>query len=192
MKAKPKNDPAEVLSLMFSALASAVPQPAPKLAIAPAEVRKPKTSRPLRHIRSEDLQQSGPKQIFQHTILNALKAAGYEPFTQTIEVRPFGGHRTNSYEVFERGGRTFAVTLKWQAIRGTADRKIPYEVIVLSEMIANGEIDGAYLLIGGKGWAPQLRDAYTAGVLKKWIKYPANLVIMEVGDFLKKLEEERI
>lgn len=184
---------------LWSAFMSRVDeQRAPTAPTAPTRhtATKPAPAVPHRKIkipRKEDLTQDHPKEIFNDVLLQALAAAGYEAQTTPIDVRPFGGVRTNSYEVFKnRAGHRFAITLKIQNARGSADRKIPYEVIVLSEMIEADEVDGAYLLIAGAGWAPQLREAFTSGVLRKWLHYPDTLVIMELDDFLKRLERDRI
>lgn len=55
------------------------------------------------------------------------------------------------------------MSLKWQQSRGTAEQKVPFEVMCLSEAVRGGYGDRAYLVLGGDGWT--LRDYYTSGDL---------------------------
>lgn len=57
---------------------------------------------------------------------------------------------------------------------GTAEQKVPYEVIRLIEAVirSKGHFTRAYLVLGGPGW--KLRDFYTRGGLKPYINYQAS------------------
>lgn len=53
-----------------------------------------------------------------------------------------------------KDGRKFLVSLKWQQTSGTAEQKVPFEVICLVEAVraSNGIFHCAYLVLGGEGW----------------------------------------
>jgi hypothetical protein len=41
------------------------------------------------------------------------------------------------------------VSLKWQQVGGTAEQKVPFEVMCLADAVRAGH---AYLVLGGDGW----------------------------------------
>lgn len=98
-------------------------------------------------------------------ILPALKRGGYAYETQVkAGKRPGGGtHKVDA--VAEKGGEKILVSLKWQQVGGTAEQKVPFEVICLAEEVRTGNFQRAYLVLGGDGWT--LRDFYVSGGLEK-------------------------
>ena len=63
--------------------------------------------------------------------------------------------------IAEKGGDAILVSLKWQQTGGTAEQKVPFEVMCLADAVRAGHGQAAYLVLGGDGWT--LRDYYTSG-----------------------------
>ena len=109
--------------------------------------------------------------VLERMILPALMRGGYECQTQVRIGTRIGGGRHVVDAIAGKGGRRWLVSLKWQQTDGTAEAKIPFEVICLAEAVRTGEYEKAYLVLGGtdqapgqKGW--KLRQFYTGGGLK--------------------------
>ena len=98
-------------------------------------------------------------------VLPALKCGGYTYETQVnIGKRPGGGtHKVDA--VAEKSGQKILVSLKWQQVGGTAEQKVPFEIICLAEEVRAANFQKAYLVLGGDGWS--LREFYVNGGLAK-------------------------
>lgn len=104
-------------------------------------------------------------------VLPALQRGGYQCRTQvTIGRRP-GGRPHKIDAVATKGGRSWLVSMKWQQVGGTAEQKVPFEVICLADAIAGGGYVAAYLVLGGLGWT--LREFYTRGGLTSHLSHAA-------------------
>ena len=103
--------------------------------------------------------------VLEAMVLPALTRGGYEYKVQVkVGKRPGGGtHKVDA--VAKKNGEQILVSLKWQQVGGTAEQKVPFEVICLAEEVRSGEFARAYLVLGGDGWT--LRDYYTSGGLHK-------------------------
>jgi hypothetical protein len=68
-------------------------------------------------------------------ILPALQRGGYSYQTQQkVSDRP--GGRWHFVDVIaEKDGERFLVSLKWQQVSGTAEQKVPFEVISLADAV---------------------------------------------------------
>lgn len=86
--------------------------------------------------------------------------------------------------VAEKGGRKLLVSMKWQQVSGTAEQKVPFEVICLLEALVSGEYSKAYLVLGGEGWS--LRHFYTSGGLQKYLKHADQVEIVTLESFVAK------
>ena len=109
-------------------------------------------------------------QVLESMILPALKKGGYAYEAQVNIGTRIGGTRHYVDTVAEKDGRKFLISLKWQQVSGTAEQKVPFEVISLIQAIRDteDEYSKAYLVLGGEGW--KLRDYYTGGGLTKHLK----------------------
>ena len=107
-------------------------------------------------------------QVLESMVMPALIRGGYEVRRQVIiEDRPGGGtHKVDA--VASKNNRHFLISLKWQQVSGTAEQKVPFEVICLSNAVRTGNYDKAYLVLGGEGWT--LRDFFTSGGLQDHLK----------------------
>src|ERR1700732_3782202 len=96
--------------------------------------------------------------VLEAMILPALMQGGYRYAPQQVIGRRFGGGRHIVEAIAEKNNQKYLVSLKWQQTGGTAEQKVPFEVISLAEVVLAGEFQKAYLVLGGEGWT--LRDFY--------------------------------
>lgn len=89
-------------------------------------------------------------------------------------------------------GRSVLVSVKWQQVSGTAEQKVPYEVISLARALesAGGIHARAYLVLGGKGWT--LRDFYTSGGLSTYMQGTEKVEIITLEDFIAKANRRQL
>lgn len=93
--------------------------------------------------------------VLESMVLPALTRGGYQYERQVkIGTRLGGGAHLVDVVATDHNGRRFLVSLKWQQVSGTAEQKVPFEVLCLSEAIHEntGMFDRAYLVLGGPGW----------------------------------------
>lgn len=83
-----------------------------------------------------------------------------------------------------KNGRSFLVSSKWQQVGGTAEQKVPFEVICLVKALREGQgkFQKAYLVLGGEGWT--LRKFYVDGGLKEFILGTDQITIMTLETFV--------
>jgi len=112
-------------------------------------------------------------------VLPALESGGYA-YRLGVNIGKRLGQTRHILDVLARkDDKTFLVSLKWQQVSGTAEQKIPFEIISLSDAMQGGDYARAYLVLGGDGW--RLRDFYTNGGLDKHLRHPelVNIVTLE-------------
>src|SRR3954464_7962172 len=106
--------------------------------------------------------------VLEQMVLPALDQGGYSYKTQVNLGQRSGIGRHFVDAVVEKDGRKFLLSVKWQQVSGTAEQKVPFEIICLVEaMEATGDYEKAYVVLGGDGWT--LRDFYASGGLKKYL-----------------------
>lgn len=115
-------------------------------------------------------------------ILPALQRGGYRYERPQVVGRRPGGTRHIVDVVAERDGCRYLVSLEWQQVAGTAEQKVPFEVICLSEALMTGHFAKAYLVLGGEGWT--LRSFYTGGGLKKHLVHGERVDIVTLEQFV--------
>jgi len=130
--------------------------------------------------------------VLERMILPALQRAGYSWRTQVPLGDRLGRGRHFVDVVAEKNGVQFLVSVKWQQVAGTAEQKVPFEVICLAEALerAKGEFAKAYLVLGGEGW--KLRDFFTRGGLKKYLRAADNVEIVSLEAFVAKANQGRL
>jgi len=120
--------------------------------------------------------------ILEQMVLPALAGTGYFCHTQVrIGARPGGGRHVVDV-VAAKDGRRYLVSLKWQQVAGTAEQKVPYEVICLSEAVVAHDYDAAYLVLGGPGW--KLRDYFIGGGLQRHLVHADRVHIESLESFI--------
>jgi hypothetical protein len=95
------------------------------------------------------------------------------------------GLRNRADIAAERYGQSYLLSIKWQWMPGSAEQKIPFEVISLIDAIkrSGGEYRRAYLILGGDGW--RLLDFYTRGGLGEYIRDIELVNIVTFQQFLE-------
>jgi hypothetical protein len=120
--------------------------------------------------------------VLEDMVLPALKRGGYAFETQVkVGKRPGGGtHKVDA--VAEKGREKILVSMKWQQVGGTAEQKVPFEVICLAEEVRGGSFQKAYLVLGGDGWT--LRDFYVSGGLQQHLVHADKVAVMTLERFV--------
>ena len=111
--------------------------------------------------------------ILEDMLEPVLRLNGYTVQPQKVIGEKIGGgnHRVDMV-ARSPDGRTSLISLKWQQTSGTAQEKVPFEVIKLIDAVrkSNGTYQHAHLVLGGEGWTPQLKDFYVNGGLAAFIR----------------------
>ena len=77
-------------------------------------------------------------EVLERMVLPALESGGYDYRTGVNIGRRLGLGRHIVDVLAERDGEHYLVSLKWQQVSGTAEQKIPFEVISWCEGMADG------------------------------------------------------
>jgi hypothetical protein len=121
--------------------------------------------------------------VLEAMVLPSLERGGYA-FEKQVVVgqRPGGGvHKVDA--VVRRGDDAVLVSLKWQQTGGTAEQKVPFEVMSLAAAVLEGKAKRAYLVLGGDGWS--LRDYYTSGDLDQHLVHAALVRVVTLEAFVR-------
>ena len=133
---------------------------------------------------------TGTGTVLEQMILPALQRGGYAHQKQVIIGTRIGGGRHFVDAVAEKDGRKWLVSLKWQQVSGTAEQKVPFEVICMADSVLTGGYEAAYLVLGGEGWT--LRNFYTGGGLQKYLSGSARVNIVTLVAFVAKANQGRL
>lgn len=128
---------------------------------------------------------TGTGGVLEQMVLPALERGNYRCRQQVqIGSRPGGGRHIVDVVAEDAAGRACLVSVKWQQVSGTAEQKVPFEVICLSEAILAGQgaYEKAYLVLGGEGW--KLRDYYINGGLERHLKHGHLVTILSFESFI--------
>jgi hypothetical protein len=123
-------------------------------------------------------------------ILPSLERGGYQHKVRVKIGRRLGCGAHYVDVIAEKAGRKFLVSLKWQQVAGTAEQKIPFEVICLAEALESGEYEKAYVVLGGEGWT--LRKFYTAGGLTRYLRGAERVEIVSLESFVASANRSRL
>ena len=120
--------------------------------------------------------------VLEAMILPSLQRGGYQ-YQVRVKIGQRLGCGSHYVDVLaEKDGRKTLVSLKWQQVAGTAEQKIPFEVICLAEALESKEYEKAYVVLGGEGWT--LRQFYTGGGLAKYLRGAENVQIITLESFV--------
>jgi hypothetical protein len=121
--------------------------------------------------------------VLEAMILPALSHSGYQYQLQvSVGLRP-GGRAHKADVVAERDGARILISLKWQQTSGTAEQKVPFEVMCLADAVKAGHADRAYLVLGGDRWT--LRDYFTSGALDAHLIHAKSVRIVTLEAFIR-------
>jgi hypothetical protein len=128
--------------------------------------------------------------VLEQMILPSLERGGYESKLRVkIGQRPgCGAHFVDV--TAEKSDRKYLISLIWQQVSGTAEQKIPFEVMCLAEALESGEYERAYVVLGGEGW--KLRQFYVSGGLQKFLKRTENVSTITLEGFVALANKGRL
>lgn len=82
----------------------------------------------------------------------------------------------------EKDGDRILISLKWQQTSGTAEQKVPFEVMCLADAVREDLAERAYLVLGGTGW--KLRAYYTSGALTEHLVHAGLVRVLSLEEFV--------
>lgn len=129
--------------------------------------------------------------VLEEMILPALARGGYT-FKKSVNIgkRLGAGGRHIVDVLAEKDGKEWLISMKWQQTAGTAEQKVPFEVLCLKVAVEEGNYQRAYLVLGGDGWT--LRDFFTSGGLKDYISDIDMVEIMTLESFIAKANHAKL
>ena len=117
-------------------------------------------------------------------ILPALTRGGYTCRRQVSAGSRLGGRGRHVVDaVASKDDVDILVSLKWQQTSGTAEQKVPFEVMCLAEVVRAGTAQRAYLVLGGDGWT--LRDYYVSGALRDHLIHSSLVQVVTLEAFVR-------
>ena len=125
---------------------------------------------------------TGTGSVLEVMVLPSLARGGYEMRRQVLVHDRPGGRRHKVDAVASKDGRQILISLKWQQVGGTAEQKVPFEVICLAIAIRTDNYAKAFLVLGGEGWT--LRDYFTSGALAEHLKDCDAVEIVTMENFI--------
>lgn len=128
--------------------------------------------------------------VLEAMILPALQRGGYTYETQVRIGKRSGGGTHEVDAVAAKGDERILVSLKWQQVGGTAEQKVPFEVICLAEEVHPRKFQKAYLVLGGDGWT--LRDFYTSGELDKHLTHANRVKVVTLERFIASANQGKL
>lgn len=104
---------------------------------------------------------------------------------QVVGTKPGGGRHKADIVGMRPNGTKFLVSLKWQQTAGSAEEKIPFEVIkLLHALRENREFDKAYIVVGGDGFSAGLIDFYLSEEFRSYIRESEKIEILTLTDVI--------
>ena len=128
--------------------------------------------------------------VLEAMVLPALKQAGYRCTLQVNIGKRLGIGRHFIDVVAEKDERRILISMKWQQVSGTAEQKVPFEIICLLEALDAGPYAKAYLVLGGEGW--KLRNIFVGEGLKKYLAYADKVEIVTLESFVAKANSGKL
>jgi hypothetical protein len=132
-------------------------------------------------------------QVLESMIVPALERGGYKWRKQTIIGQRIGGHRHKVDILASKAGSPeIPISLKWQQTSGTAEQKVPFEVICLADLIqkSQGRFKKAYLVLGGEGWS--LKDFYLKRGLDAYLRKCESVEVSSLEGFVAKANQGKL
>lgn len=121
--------------------------------------------------------------VLEAMVLPALTRGGYVATSQVLVGTRCGGGVHKVDAVATRGDDAFLISLKWQQTSGTAEQKVPFEVMCLADAVRAGHGRRAYLVLGGDGW--KLRDYYTSGAMSAHLVHSGLVQVVTLEAFIR-------
>ena len=128
--------------------------------------------------------------VLEQMVLPSLTRGGYD-YKVCVKIGQrmrCGSHYVDV--IGEKDGKKYLISLKWQQVAGTAEQKIPFEIICLVEALEGGEYETAYVVLGGEGWT--LRKFYTSGGLAKYLRGGDKVEIVTLESFVARANQGQL
>jgi len=135
-------------------------------------------------------QPSKTGRVLELMVLPALVCGGYQARTQVRAGSRPGGRPHRVDAIAEREGQSILVSLKWQQSSGTAEQKVPFEVMCLADAVREGLGAKAYLVLGGPGWT--LRDYFISGALTEHLVHARLVHVVSLEEFVARANSSRL
>ena len=123
-------------------------------------------------------------------ILPALERGGYKYERQTNIGSRFGVGRHKVDALAEKDQKRILVSLKWQQVSGTAEQKVPFELISMIEAMETGRYAAAYVVLGGINW--KFKDFYLGGGLIPFIPKGTMVHLVALEEFVVKANQGKL
>lgn len=128
--------------------------------------------------------------VLEEMVLPALRRAGYTWTEQTqVGCRP-NGRKHHVDVIATKDDRFVLVSMKWQEASGTAEQKVPFEVLCLADAVRESGAHAAYLVLGGPGWT--LREWYTSGALRHRLRDVDAVQVLTLEAFVARANQARL
>jgi hypothetical protein len=121
--------------------------------------------------------------VLEAMIVPALLFGGYEVAQQVRVGCRLGGRRHQVDAIARKAGKSILVSLKWQQSSGTAEQKVPFEMMCLADAVQGGHGTNAYLVLGGDGWT--LRDYFVSGAIREHLTHAALVNVVTLEAFVR-------
>jgi len=102
-----------------------------------------------------------------------------------VGTKPGGGKHRADLVGMRPNGTRFLVSLKWQQTAGSAEEKVPFEVIkLLHALRENPAYDKAYIVIGGDGFSASLVEFYLSEEFRSYVRESEKIEILTLNDVM--------
>jgi hypothetical protein len=128
--------------------------------------------------------------VLEQMILPALERGGYTYERQANIGSRFGVGRHKVDALAGKDQKKILVSLKWQQVSGTAEQKVPFEVISMIEAMETGQYAAAYVVLGGVNW--KFRDFYLRGGLDTYITKGTMVNLIALEEFVVKANQGKL
>ena len=121
--------------------------------------------------------------VLEAMVVPALERGGYQCRRQVSTGSRLGGGRHMIDAIASKDGVEILVSLKWQQTSGTAEQKVPFEVMCLADVVRAETAQRAYLVLGGDGW--KLRDYFVSGALRDHLIHASLVNVVTLEAFVR-------
>lgn len=128
--------------------------------------------------------QVGTGRVLELSVLPALNHGGYKVTEQIIIGQRITGMAHKIDILASKCKLSYLVSLKWQQVSGTAEQKVPFEVICLKDAVelSGGTYERAYLVLGGPAWT--MREFFISDEFDRFVPHRDSVTILTFEDFM--------
>lgn len=121
--------------------------------------------------------------VMEKMVLPALEMGGYT-VRRGVNIGSRFGIGQHKIDVLaeDAKGRQHLISMKWQQVGGTAEQKIPFEVMCLVQALQDQRFHTAYLVLGGDGW--KYKEFYLGGGLNERVVNADQVRIVSLERFV--------